>query len=201
MRCSSRATSSHNDAVLKLCRKPQQSRPVLLREAKWTAGVELGEGLTPSYMSMSHVLSPMSWIDHWCHIWQWLTAPVIAVFALGEEQTTVARPRVWNRLAFLNYPEIQLWILHYRAQWSRFAWIPVSFLTNGRDHFHSWQDGVMTKQTPATISECCLRTSTCNWYATFNSAPFSRHDSSLCDSSSFVQLWEVWHEYLQHNAA
>lgn len=77
------------------------------------------EGGLPSHLFLSNVLSPMSWTDGRRHVWQWLTEPVIAVFALGDEQTAVVGPRVWNMLPFLNYLEIQLWILHYHTQWTR----------------------------------------------------------------------------------
>ena len=52
---------------------------------------------SPACMFMSNVLSPTGGIDHRCHIWQWLTAPVIAMFALGEERTTTVGPCVWRR--------------------------------------------------------------------------------------------------------
>lgn len=48
--------------------------------AELTAGRGAGGWFNSlTYMFMSNVLSPMSWIDHWCRIWQWLTVPVIAV--------------------------------------------------------------------------------------------------------------------------
>lgn len=69
------------------------SRSVPAEGADWTAGRGAGGGFnSPACMFMSNVLSPMGGIDHRCHIWQWLTAPVIAMLALGEEQTTMVGP-------------------------------------------------------------------------------------------------------------
>lgn len=94
-------------------------------EADWTAGQGAGGGFnSPACMFMSNVLSPMGWIDHRCHIWQWLTAPVIAMLALGDEQTTTVGACGWSTLAFLSHLQVQLWILHHGAQWSRSAWTP-----------------------------------------------------------------------------
>lgn len=93
------------------------SHSVPAEDADWTAAV--GGFNSPACMFMSNVLSPTGWIDHRCHIWQWLTAPLIAMLALGR-RANCHGGTVWTERAGIHL-QVQLWILHHGTTWSSSA--------------------------------------------------------------------------------
>lgn len=135
--------------------RKMDSHSVPAEDADWTAAV--GGFNSPACMFMSNVLSPTGWIDHRCHIWQWLTAPLIAMLALGGRgKKTMVGPCGRNVQAFTYKSSSGYYIMvqndHCLPQCLRVILIG-----------SWWCDGMMVpwkKNTSCSHTVCCFHPST-----------------------------------------